>query len=266
MQQKDLEHFKGWFAEYIAPFYGDDNHVNANLKLKEDHTYRVCDEIVELARALGLNEQQRLIAETIALFHDLGRFPQFDEYRTFVDLKSTSHSQLSIEVLREERILDRLGEDETRLIHSGIRLHNHKTLPEGLDEQTELFAKLIRDADKIDIYYVAIKNYQEYKSCPEGLVYEVDLADDGSYSPHIIDAIMQGVMVGYHDLKTINDAKLLQLGWVFDINFNHSLRLIRQRRYLLQLLAMLPRTPDITKLGGCIFNYLDSRLEKDDIS
>lgn len=266
MQQKDLEHFKGWFAEYIAPFYGDDNHVNANLKLKEDHTYRVCDETVALANALDLNEQHRLLAETIALFHDLGRFPQFDKYRTFMDLKSKNHSELSIEVLREERILDRLVEDEAEFIFSAIGLHNQKNLPEDLDEQTRLFAKLVRDADKIDIYYVAIKNYQEYKSCPEGLVYEVELADDGSYSPHIFEAVMQNVPVSYNDLRTLNDVKMLQLGWVFDINFDHSLRIIRQRRYLLQLLAMLPRTPDITKLGQQIFNYLDSRLEKDDIS
>ena len=266
MEHKDLEYFKGWFADYTAPFYGDDSHVNANLKLKEGHTYRVCDETVALAEALGLDEQQALIAETIALFHDLGRFPQFVEYRTFVDLKSTSHSKLSVEVLEEKRILDRLSEEETELICSGIRLHNQKTLPAGLDEQSELFAKLIRDADKIDIYYVAIKNYQEYESCPEGLVYEVDLADDGSCSPQVIDSIMQGVPVGYHDLRTINDARILQLGWVFDINFNHSLRIIRQRRYLLQLMAMLPRTPEIAKLGQCIFKYLDSRLEQDDIS
>lgn len=266
MEHKDLEYFKGWFADYIAPFYGDDDFINANLKLKEDHTYRVCDEMVALANALGLDEQQRLIAETIAVFHDLGRFPQFAEYRTFVDLKSKSHSQLSIEVLEEQKVLERLSEDEAELIFSAIRLHNQKTLPADLDEQTELFAKLIRDADKIDIYYVAIKNYQEYKSCPEGLVYEVDLADDGSYSPHILDSIMQGVLVGYHDLRTINDARMLQLGWVFDVNFDHSLRIIRQRRYLLQLMAMLPRTPEIAQLGQHIFKYLDSRLEEDDIS
>jgi hypothetical protein len=265
MQQKDLEHFRAWFADYIAPFYGDDSFVNANLKLKEHHTYRVCDEIVELARALGLNERQRLIAETIALLHDLGRFPQFDKYRTFVDLKSTSHSQLSVEVLKKESVLERLSEDEAGLIRSGIRLHNQKALPADLDEQAELFAKLIRDADKIDIYYVAIKNYQEYKSCPEGLVYDVELADDGSYSPHVLEAIMQGVPVSYHDLRTINDARILQLGWVFDVNFVHSLKRIRQRRYLLQLMAMLPRTPEITELGRRVFKYLDSLLEADDL-
>jgi hypothetical protein len=266
MQEKDLEYFRAWFADYIAPFYGDDEYINANLKLKEDHTYRVCDEIVELARSLGLNERQRLIAETIALFHDLGRFPQFDKYRTFVDLKSTSHSRLSVEVLQKESVLEELSEDEVKLIHSGISLHNQKSLPADLDEQTELFAKLIRDADKIDIYYVVIKNYQEYESCPEGLVYEVDLADDGSFSPHVLEAIMQGVPVSYHDLRTLNDAKMLQLGWVFEINFDHSLKRIRQRRYLLQLMAMLPRTAEIAKLGQRVFKYLDSRLEEDDIA
>jgi hypothetical protein len=264
MQEKDLECFKGWFDEYVGSFYGEESYVNANLKLKEGHTRRVCAEAGVLAKELGLGPEQRLIAETIGLFHDLGRFRQFVEYRTFVDIKSKNHSQLAVEVLEEKGVLGRLSEDEVELIFSAIRLHNQRKLPGGLDERTELFAKLIRDADKIDIYYVAIKNYQEYESCPEGLVYEVELVDDDSYSQHIFEAIMQGVPVGYHELRTINDAKMLQLGWVFDINFNATLRIIRQRRYLLQLMAMLPRTAEIAKLGQHVFKYLDSRLEEDD--
>lgn len=264
MKTQDLEYFKNFFKDYAASFYGDDDYVNANLKLKEDHTLRVCSEMVSLIEGLSLNAQQGLIAETVALFHDIGRFPQFAQYRTFMDVKSENHSKLSLKVLQENNVLDRLSDHEAKTIRTAITLHNQKVLPKDLDEDTMLFAGLIRDADKIDIYYLAIKNYQEFESCPEGLVYEVDDTDKEAFSPEIIDTILAGFPVSYHELRTLNDVKLLQLGWVLDINFNPALRIIRQRRYLLQLLAMLPRTPEITNLGQHIFKYLDSRLEEDD--
>jgi hypothetical protein len=263
MKIQDLEYFKNFFKDYTASFYGDDDYVNANLKLKENHTLRVCSEMVSLIHGLSLNAQQSLIAEAVALFHDIGRFPQFAQYRTFMDVKSENHSKLSLKVLQENNVLDRLSDNEAKIIRAAITLHNQKVLPKDLDEETTLFARLIRDADKIDIYYLAIKNYQEFESCPEGLVYEVDHTDKEAFSPDILDAIFAGFPISYHDLKTLNDVKLLQLGWVFDINFNPALRIIRQRRYLLQLLAMLPRKPQIAQLGQHIFKYIDSRLEED---
>ena len=42
MQPQQLTEYKQWYADYVAGFYGDDPFINANLKLKEEHTGRVC--------------------------------------------------------------------------------------------------------------------------------------------------------------------------------------------------------------------------------
>jgi hypothetical protein len=34
------------------------------------------------------------------------------------------------------------------------------------------------------------------------------------------------------DIKTLNDLKLLQMGWAYDLNFPRSFRLLSERRYL----------------------------------
>jgi HD-GYP domain-containing protein (c-di-GMP phosphodiesterase class II) len=77
MQQEQLDRLKAWFGEFVARFYGTDAYVNAHLQLKQEHTQRVCQESVYLAGELALDENQKRVAELIALFHDIGRFPQF---------------------------------------------------------------------------------------------------------------------------------------------------------------------------------------------
>jgi len=95
VEQKQLDKFWVWFDDYVAGFYGDDEVINANLKLKEKHSRRTCKEMLYLAGELGLEENQRRLSETIALFHDIGRFEQFVKYNTYSDVRSVSKKRLN---------------------------------------------------------------------------------------------------------------------------------------------------------------------------
>ena len=66
MDKALIEKYHGWFDGYVRGFYSDDQYLNANIKLKEDHSKRVCEEMRYLADAVGLDEDQKLIAEAIA--------------------------------------------------------------------------------------------------------------------------------------------------------------------------------------------------------
>ena len=61
----------------------------------------------------------------------------------------------------------------------------------------------------------------------------------------------------------MNDMKLLQLGWVYDVNFTPTLKRIKQRRFLEMLVDFLPRTEDVRKVKDKIFEYVDLRIEQD---
>ncbi len=72
VEQKQLDKFKLWFDDYVAGFYGDDEVINANLKLKEKHSRRTCKEMLYLAGELGLDENQkrlRIVHEITSRFH-----------------------------------------------------------------------------------------------------------------------------------------------------------------------------------------------------
>jgi putative nucleotidyltransferase with HDIG domain len=262
MEQKQLEKFKIWFDAYVARFYGEDEFVNSNLKLKEDHSTRVGQEMLYLADELGLEAEQKRIAEAIALFHDIGRFEQFVKYRTYSDVRSTNHCLLGLEVLRKTKVLEEVDEAETELIEKAIEYHGMKELPNGLDDAPLLFSKLIRDADKLDIFYVITNSYKQYKDDPLTFMLELELPDEPSYSSHIVDAILNGQKIDYASLRTANDMKLCQLGWVYDVNFTASLRRIKQRGFLKMIFEFLPKTGDIEKVRKKILGYVDLKIKQ----
>ncbi len=123
MEQAQVEKFKAWFDDYVAGFYGDEISINVNLKLKEEHSRRTCEEMLYLAEELGLDANQKRIAEVIAIFHDIGRFEQFIKYQTYHDPRSVNHCLLGLEVLRERKVLEGVERNERELIEKAIEYH-----------------------------------------------------------------------------------------------------------------------------------------------
>jgi hypothetical protein len=262
MDQSQQESINKFFNEYIATFYGDDDFINNHIKLKEDHTRRTLDEMLFLADQLNLNDNQKRIAAVIALLHDIGRFEQFKRYHTYYDPKSTDHCRLSLDIIEQYQLLKSLPENEKQLIEKAIENHNKKSLPGNLDPELLLFSRLIRDADKIDIYYVIIQSHKHYYNNPDQFYLQVELPDEPSYNPQIIESIMAHRQTEYSSLKTLNDLRLCMLGWVYDLNFIASLKRIKQRRYLEQIISFLPHTPDIRRVEQTIFSHIDRRIEQ----
>jgi putative nucleotidyltransferase with HDIG domain len=263
MEQKQLEELKGWFDDYVAGFYGDDEFINANIKLKDEHTKRTCKETLELAAELGLTDNQRRIADAIALLHDVGRFEQFVKYRTYNDPRSVNHSLLGVEVLRQKKVLEKVDRHERELIEKAIEYHGLRELPGGLEGECLLFSQLIRDADKLDVFYVVTEYYKEYRDNPEEFKLELELPDGPEYSAEVVEEILCGRRIDYGKLRTLNDMKLCQLGWVYDVNFTTTLKRIKQHRFLEKIFDFLPDTEDINKVREKIFEYVDLRIKQD---
>ncbi len=261
MNNEQLNKFKAWFDKFVAGFYGNNEYINANIKLKEEHSGRVCDEMLYLADELRLTDNQRLLAETIALFHDVGRFPQFLKYQTYNDPKSVNHCLLGLDVLQKENILAQLPDNERQIIETAIRYHGEKELPSNLAGDTLLFSKMIRDADKLDIFNVVIKAYIQQRDDPDNFKLEIEMPDEPRCTPEVLEAILTGSRIDYKMLRTWNDMKLCILGWVYDVNFVATLSRLKERRYLETIFEFLPDTPDIRKVREKIFAYVDSRLK-----
>ncbi|KAF5419859.1 MAG: hypothetical protein C5S45_05860 [Candidatus Methanocomedens sp.] len=120
-----------------------------------------------------------------------------------------------------------------------------------------LYSKLLRDADKLDIWRVVTTYYaQRHKHRNPAL--ELELPDTHGYSLCFVEDILNNRISNSHALKTYNDMKLLQLGWIFDINFTRTFLYIQQRQIIEKIITTLPDTEDIRKIQ----NHLNEYLEK----
>ncbi|UCD50314.1 MAG: HD domain-containing protein [Phycisphaerales bacterium] len=260
MNQDQLDRFERWFDGYTNRFLGNDDVVGANLQLKQQHTQRVRAESVLLARELALSADETRIAELIALFHDVGRFPQFAEYRTFNDPKSVNHSALGVQILRREGVLEALAPRERQWVETGIGLHGRKALPSALTGRALLFAKIIRDADKIDIFRIVAENYEQFRNDPDNFMLEIDPPDEPRYTPAVLEAVLNGEPLDFTQLRTLTDAKLCHIGWVHDLNFTASLKRIDQCGFLPKLFAFLPADDEIQRVCRKVRDYVDAKL------
>ena len=262
MQNAQLETLKKWFTDFVRGFYAaNDDFINRHVQLKECHTHRVCNEMRQLTAALKMDDNDVLIAETIALLHDAGRFPQIQIYRTYKDERSENHCLLALKVLAEHRVLVDLPDDERVIIEKAIEFHGVKDLP-TLDERPMHFAKLIRDADKIDIFDLLIKYYHQLAEDPEAFGKEViEYSTSPECNPEILDALMNQELIHYEQIKTINDAKLMQLGWVYDVYFDWSLKQIHDRSYLPAIIDLLPKTEQVKQVTNSILEYTEKRVK-----
>ncbi len=250
-----LQRLKAWFAGYCRSFYSGNTDDDRNYALKEKHTGLVCENIRRIAGEVGVGPDGLLLAEAIALFHDVGRFIQYRRYRTFKDADSANHAALGVAVLREEGVLDKLAKDEQDIIIRGVGLHNVFAMPPRLDRESDFFLRLIRDADKLDIWRVFIDYYhlpEEERASAAGLGFP----DLPGYSPEAAACLERREMVRLAHVRSLNDFKLLHLTWVFDLNFPASFRMVAERDLMEQLAATLPAEARESRAVAALFKFV----------
>lgn len=259
MDRQELDNLKQWFSDYCRTFRTPDAEDQQNITLKEEHTRHVCDNMTAIARDLSLDEGRVMLAGAVALFHDVGRFPQYRKYHTFRDSVSVNHAALGARVLIGNNVLRSVLKRERDLILRAVTLHNVFAVPGGLDPDALLFLKMVRDADKLDIWRVSLEYYSQNEAERASAV-GLDLPDTDGYSPEILESLRRKEMVQMSALRTLNDFKLLQLAWIFDLNFAASLRMVAERRTIDRLASFLPDAEEIRNAVDFVRGYAAGRL------
>jgi HD superfamily phosphohydrolase YqeK len=249
---------ENWFSEYAMSFLGDNAYVNENISLKIHHTHQVCQYGRDILQSLKISEGNQFITNIACLFHDIGRFEQFRRFATFNDRKSKNHAIIGVHVLNRSKILKSLDAPLQCAVLKIVRYHNMLQLPPTEAEEILFMAKIVRDADKIDILDVLARQYESAQPGSNPAL-NLDLPDYQSYSPKIIQSIMQSKLVNIHDAQTVIDFKLLQVSWLFDLNFSYTRNLIRQNHYFQRILATIPPNDTIRRVAQHIANGLRSR-------
>ena len=215
----DLDKAKKEFEKYINNYDLKDPQIERKI----GHSYRVAEISKKIAKSLNLSDEEIEIATLIGLLHDIGRFEQQMKYRTFEDIYSLDHGKLGIQILESYNYIRKYIKDDKydNIIKTSIFNHNKYEIESGLDEKTMMYCKIIRDSDKLDIFYEAIEMYWKYKV----------KVNNGISSKVLIEFTSERLILN-QDKITQLDKSIAIISYIYDIYYQESFKMIKENDYI----------------------------------
>ncbi len=194
------------------------------IEYKYNHSYRVVHQAEEICRSLNLDTVERDLASNIALLHDIARFRQWTEYKTFNDKASFDHREEGVKILFDEgEILNyNIDKEDYEIVKKAIANHNKFDIDfNELTMREALHSKIIRDADKIDILYAFSTNR----------LLELN-EDDSEINPVITEDFFDHKETLNEQIITHNDKIVSLFALVFDLYYDYSKERVYNEDYL----------------------------------
>lgn len=227
--------------DYMQKFNDDDPKIQKNFQLKQDHIHRVIGYTELLSRSISCDEETIMVAQIAALLHDIGRFEQFEKYHTFNDKESVDHAELGIQIVDNQQWLKDLPEDTQMTIKTAVLLHNKISLPKSLNEDTLVVTKILRDADKLDILDLCSTDYQK-SSKEQNDAITLGLKPTSFVAKTIEKSLNQRQLPNKEEMTTTTEFKLMQIAYVYDLNYRESYSVVNKKGYLKKIFDALSKT------------------------
>ena len=195
------------------------------------------------------------IAKTVALLHDIGRFEQYRKFQTFNDAKSENHAEIALRIITNQTWLKDYTSSEIELINKAILCHNIRALSGDLLPHEKFMAQLIRDADKVDILHVVLQN-------DIGHIMGLTNTETVYQIPEeIIEFFNIGKPVAIEHANTLNDFRLVRASWIFDLNFQPSFKIFKEREYIPRIFEKIPDSEKLHELENICMEYIHKKID-----
>ncbi len=230
------------FKKYVLKFDLNDDSISR----KYYHSLRVMNKARKIAESIELSEEYINIATIVGLLHDYGRFEQWKRYHTFADGKSIDHGDLGVEILFDEKEIEKydIKKENYRIIYNAIKYHNKLEIPEDLTKEEKIICKIIRDADKLDIYELLL----------DGKIVFID--DNNPINLEVEKQFFENSSINKKIVKNESNRILLRLAMIYDINFKWSLEYIKNNKIVDKMLELLEDKEKYEKYFAYMKKYL----------
>lgn len=217
------------------------NFINSNFDIKDEkidhklqHTFRVVDNAKYICGKLNLDELNTNLALIIALLHDIGRFDQAVEMKSFrEDIHNYDHATLGVKLLFEKDEIRKYIEtnEYDNIIKKAIGNHSKYIISEDdLNDIELLHCKIIRDADKIDTF--RSKTVDNIYSMAD--IYPSDI-ENTLITDKVYNDFMDEKTILSTDRKTGIDIWLSYIAFLFGLEFKCSFELVKENDYINKL-------------------------------
>lgn len=242
----DIEKLKNNFRKHVEKYNINDK----NIKL--EHSYRVMELSIKIGEYYNLSDKEIEIVTLVGLLHDYAKFEQWDKFGTYDDIDSIDHAELALERLFDDNeILDYCDNiDYYDEIYDAIKYHNKYSYPSYLSDENKLFCKIIRDADKLDIFYLL--GTDDYKIGEDNK----EISDD------IKNKFFDNLLVDRNDVKSDSDNLVLGLAMVFDLEFDYSFKYIKDNNLIDRIYNNIDNKDKFKLYFEHINKYIEEKVNK----
>lgn len=255
---KSKENFKKFLNSYEIK-------DNESFKMREKHTYRVAANAKYIAENLNLTKEDIELAELIGLLHDIGRFEELKQTKTTCSNKF-DHASYGVKMLFDDGMIRQYIDDDKydEIIKKAIGNHSKLKIEDGLDDKTQLHSKIIRDADKLDIFYEV--QDEKIEVIFPTIVNNVEDMENSLISDSVFETIQKKQCVNTKDRITPLDYWVFILAFTFDLNFNVTLKKLKQKNYINYLVDRFKYKDIITKermesIRKALNEFIDEKSE-----
>lgn len=241
----DIEKLKEKFRYHVENY----DILDEAIKRKFYHSYRVMDYCMLLAKYNNFNREDTEIATIVGLLHDYARFEQWTKYKTYDDIKSIDHGDLAVERLfdNNEIVNYCTNKDYYDKIYDAIKYHNKYDYPQNLSEHNKLICKIIKDADKLDIFYLL------------GINQNLMQQDEEIISEEIEKKFFKNELLNRKDVKNKSDNVLLSLAMVYDLNFDYSFKYLNEVMFIDKMFENIIDKDKFRKYFDHVKKYIEER-------
>lgn len=255
MTAEQFQRIRDWFLAFVEGFRRESAPLPSAIAIKLEHTRHVAEIAREIAQDLRWTPDDVRIAEALGWLHDVGRFAQFAEFGHLQDATSVDHGLRGLEIVRESGILASMPDIRRGCLLDGIRHHNARTIPPDTAPASLPFLKLIRDADKLDIFRVVLAGIAR-DGFRELAPLWPKLALDGPVNPRLQDEIRTHRHGDVAHVHSLADFLLLEASWIYDLHYAPARARVRRDGILDAIAAHLPDDPATRRILGDIRNFL----------
>jgi len=248
---RHIETFTAYASSHLT---GDQEH-DYHIQLKIDHSLRVLDNARAILEGENVTGHTATLTSLAALYHDIGRFPQYTEYGTFKDVDSTNHGRLGVLTLRKIDLPKGLTDKDWRAIRTTVALHNVKEIRSETPASLTAMANTVRDADKLDIYSIILDHLGDNSDSKPVVIHSLEDRPH-KYSQVVFDTVLSGRSCDYHLMRYTNDFILLITGWLFNLGFRTSVQLFAQSGLVEQAFSILPKDDKIQSLEEKVLKFM----------
>lgn len=237
-----------YFDEYTSKY---DMNV-PKIEYKYHHSYRVMDNMAVIAKSLNLPVKDVELAKCIGLLHDIGRFEQLTKYHTFKDIEM-DHGDYGEKMLRENDALSyfNIDKEDYEVVYIAIRNHNKFRIEDNLSKRTLLFAKMIRDADKLDIF----------NALSDKTIKWIIKEDDSPINDRVRQDFFANKQTKSTGQENHNEELVNLFALAYDIYFGVSYDIIKNEQYYQKIYQRLSNQELFKPYFEHITKYIDERMK-----